>query len=322
MYAFAFATAYLVYRKQVLERRFPMDEEKLSSMYIWCIASLILGARIFSIVVYNPQELVAPWRIFWPFQNGRFVGLQGMSYHGGAIGCAIGIILWSRFNKYDLREIGDMHACSIPLGYTFGRLGNFFNQELYGRVTSSPLGMVFPLCDETFHPNIKWVREIAEKAGIAISNGTPVNLPRYPTQLFEAFFEGIVLFVIMWILRKHKPFKGFLFGAYAFGYGQIRFILEYFREPDAHLGYRIQFGEQVPLRDIAHLHPITSLSTGQILSFCMMVCAVIYWIIISKVKDSKVIYYYDEGLNEDAAQLGGEKNTDKNMRRKLRKKLK
>jgi phosphatidylglycerol:prolipoprotein diacylglycerol transferase len=325
MYVFAFSTAFLIYRRQVIERRFPMSEEMLSSMFLWCVAALILGARIFSIIVYNPQELTTPWRIFWPFEGGRFVGLQGMSYHGGAIGGVLGIVLWSKRNRYDLREIGDMFGCAIPLGYTFGRLGNFFNQELYGRVTDGPLGMIFPLCDERFSPNLGWVREIAEKSGIAISNGALVNLPRYPTQLFEAFFEGIVLFAIMWLLRKHKPFKGFLFGAYLFCYGLIRFLLEYLREPDAHLGYRIQFGEHVALRDIAHLHPLTSLSTGQLLSLGMMVFSAIFWLFLSRSKNRQPIYYYDEESGSAAEKSGksvAEKKSVKNARRKLRKKLK
>jgi phosphatidylglycerol:prolipoprotein diacylglycerol transferase len=329
MYIFAFGTAYLVYRKQVAERHFPMNEDTLSSMFFWCIVALLLGARLFSTIIYeapaNNIYFREPWLIFWPFRNGQFTGLQGMSYHGGALGGALGIIIWSKCKGYDLREIGDMYACAIPAGYTFGRLGNFFNQELYGRVTTSPLGMIFPACDEWFSPALPWVREVAEQAGIALpANGAAlVNLPRYPTQLFEAFFEGIVLFLIMMLLRKHKPFKGFLFGAYLFGYGLIRFILEYFRQPDVGLGYRLQFGAKVPLNETARFHPMLSFSTGQLLSLLMMAVIAVWWIFLARAPNHEAVYYYPESDEPPVpAKSSGDKKSEKNSRRNLRNKLK
>jgi phosphatidylglycerol:prolipoprotein diacylglycerol transferase len=329
MYIFAFGTAYFLYRKQIAERHFPMDEDTLSNMFFWCVLALLLGARIFSTLVYEPIEtniyLKKPWLIFWPFRSGQFTGLQGMSYHGGVIGGALGIIIWSKRNHYDLREIGDMYACAIPLGYTFGRLGNFINGELFGRVTDSPLGMIFPIprndSINRFRPNIEWVRDMAEKAGITIPSdmNTLVNLPRHPSQLYEMFFEGIVLFFVLWFLRNKKPFKGFLIGAYLAGYGIIRFVIEYFRQPDSELGYRIQLGQVVGIKDIAHLHPLLSFSTGQILSFVMIVAAVIWWIIASKLPNNKAIYVYSETSNEEST---AKKKPNKNVVRNLRKKLK
>ncbi|MDR2864214.1 MAG: prolipoprotein diacylglyceryl transferase [Spirochaetaceae bacterium] len=329
MYVFAFATAYFLYRRQVRSRHFPMDEETLSSMFFWCILSLLLGARIFSTFVYeNPATniyLREPWLIFWPFRNGQFTGLEGMSYHGGVLGCLICIIVWSKRKHYDLREIGDMFACAIPLGYTFGRLGNFFNQELYGRVTDSPLGMIFPKANELFNPSLDWVRELAEKTGVPIP-GDPrilINLPRYPTQLFEAFFEGIVLWFVLWMLRKRNPYKGFLFGAYVFGYSIIRFIIEYFREPDTDIGYRIQLGRSVTLSEIGYLHPLLSFSTGQILSLLMILAALIWWIIAAKLPDSQFVYDYSQkdensGTGSPCEDKKSKKNTRRNLRKKLR----
>jgi len=318
MYFFAFATAFFLYRKQVRERRFPMTENDLSSMFSWGIFGLLVGARLFSTLIYETSDiyLKKPWLIFWPFQNGKFTGLQGMSYHGGAFAGLLSVIIFVKVKRLNFREISDMFAASIPLGYTFGRLGNFINAELYGRVTAGPLGMVFP--DATALPaNEGWVREIAVKAGIA-AEGAFVNLPRHPSQLYEAFFEGIVLWAILWFFRNRKPFKGFLVGLYFLGYGVFRFFIEYFREPDADLGYRIEFVKSgLPT---AYAHPLLSFSTGQILCFLMVLFGVIWLVVASGLPDRDVVRIYDEpekkqtGREEAAAQ--------RNKRRKLRKRLK
>ena len=156
---------------------------------------------------------------------------------------------------------------SIPLGYTFGRLGNFLNGELFGRITTKPWGMVFPYA-RRFSVSIPWVQEIVEEIGMPLANGqTLVNLPRHPSQLYEAFFEGIVLFLILWFLRKKKPFDGFILGLYPIGYGVFRFFIEYFREPDAELGYRIATVADAP----TYLNlSWGNISTGQILCLLMI----------------------------------------------------
>jgi phosphatidylglycerol:prolipoprotein diacylglycerol transferase len=253
-----------------------------------------------------------------------------MSYHGGVIGCILGFLLWSIVHRYQVREIGDMFGASIPLGYTFGRIGNFINAELYGRVTTGPLGMIFPNAAR-FPANLDWVREAAEKTGIRIpeslSGVSPnVNLPRYPTQLFEAFFEGVFLWVICWSLRNKKPFKGFIFALYLFGYGVIRFIIEYFREADNDLGYRIELvPNDLPL---ALAHPLTSFSTGQIFSAIMALAALLMMLAASRFKDRKPTITYPKNatvnVNGVPAALEKsleEKRTERNNRRKLRKKL-
>ena len=116
---------------------------------------------------------------------------------------------------------------AIPLGYTFGRLGNFINGELYGRVTTVPWGMYFPL--------------------------DPTHQLRHPSQLYEAFFEGILLFIILWSLRETKFFDGFLFSLYLIGYGLVRIFIEFVREPDSQLGFILG-----------------SFTMGQILCICMI----------------------------------------------------
>jgi phosphatidylglycerol:prolipoprotein diacylglycerol transferase len=296
-----------------------MTEDDLSSMFGWGILSLIIGARLFSTLFYETSDFYVkqPWLIFWPFRNGRFMGLSGMSYHGGAFAGLLSVIIYAKVKKYNFREICDMYTASIPLGYTFGRLGNFINAELYGRATTSPLGMIFPHA-KPLPVSESWVTEIAEKTGTAIT-GAFVNLPRHPSQLYEALFEGIVLWAIIWFFRSRKPFKGFLIGLYFLGYGFFRFIIEYFREPDADLGYRIEFVKST--LPTAYVHPLFSFSTGQILCFLMILFGVVWLIIASRLPNKEVIYVYDEekpheNINKEEA------TKERNKRRKLRKKLK
>jgi phosphatidylglycerol:prolipoprotein diacylglycerol transferase len=320
MYIFAFATAYFLYRRQVKERRFPMSEDDLSSLFFCGILALLVGARLFSALIYHGDNTywLQPWLIFWPFQNGRFTGLQGMSYHGGAFGGLLAVILWAKLKKFSFREVGDMFAASIPLGYTFGRLGNFINAELYGRVTTSPLGMIFPHA-APLPASESWVQEIAETTGVAIT-GAFVNLPRHPSQLYEMIFEGIILWGIIWFFRNRKPFKGFLVGLYFLGYGFFRFFIEYFREPDANLGYRIEFIRST--LPPSYSHPPLSFTTGQVLCFFMIAFGIVWMFIASRLPNSKPIRIYDEEQKKPSVTVNKEEAAaERNRRRKLRKKL-
>jgi phosphatidylglycerol:prolipoprotein diacylglycerol transferase len=139
-----------------------------------------------------------------------FTGISGMSYHGGVIGVVLVSVFFLRKRKIDFWKFIDLMVPSIPLGYTFGRIGNFINGELFGRVTTIPWGMYFPL--------------------------DPTLSLRHPSQLYEAFFEGIFLFIVLWSMRKKKYFDGYLLGLYIFGYGLVRFTIEFFREPDFMVG--------------------------------------------------------------------------------------
>ncbi|MDR0377355.1 MAG: prolipoprotein diacylglyceryl transferase [Spirochaetaceae bacterium] len=322
MYLVAFAIAFLLYRKQVRERNFPMNEDELSGLFVAGIAGLIIGARIFSTLVYEPSDIyvLQPWLIFWPFRNGRFTGLAGMSYHGGVIGGIAGFVMYSKIKKINGREIADMFGASIPLGYTFGRLGNFANAELYGRVTAGPLGMIFPNA-QWFSTAEGWVQEIAGKAGIDITGQSMVNLPRHPSQLYEAFFEGVVLWLIIWLMRNRKPFTGFLAGVYIMGYGFIRFILEYFREPDADLGYRIELVKNgVPPALFSSLFNFT---TGQILNFLMIAGGGVWLIIVSRLPDRKPVFRFPDKNAPPVHDAAAEEKriSNRKNRRKLRKKL-
>jgi phosphatidylglycerol:prolipoprotein diacylglycerol transferase len=281
MYLFAFATTYVLFQWQIRKRKLTVPPDLVMNLFFWAIVGLLLGARIFSTLIYDTtgRYLREPWLIFWPFgDNGQFTGFQGMSYHGGVIGAVLAIVIYCRAKKIDTLDWGDMMVQAIPLGYTFGRLGNFINGELYGKVTDSPIGMLFPDA-QGLPTNLPWVTEIAAKVGISIPEGAQfINLPRYPSQLFEAFFEGIVLWLILWFIsRPHKPFKGFSIGLYMIGYGFFRFIIEYFREPDRDLGFRIILGPKDNPPEL--FMSLLNFSTGQILNFLMIAAGVAVWLV-------------------------------------------
>lgn len=270
MYLVAFGIAYLLFKYQQKARKLDYSDDDVSGFFLAGIVGLILGARLFGTLLYDPTGLYwsKPWLIFWPFgEGGRFTGFMGMSFHGGLVGAIVGFVIYGRIHKLDILQWGDMLVAGIPLGYTFGRLGNFINGELWGKVSAAPWAMIFPNA-KRFPTGAAWVREIAEKAGLAIQGAT-INLPRHPSQLYEALFEGVVLWLFMWfIVRKRSPFKGFAIGAYMAGYGLVRFFIEYFREPDADIGYVIKLGD--PDASIHLLSTPLNFSMGQILCFLMI----------------------------------------------------
>jgi len=240
MYIVAFLTTYALIAYRIKKEHYPYSLETIQNAFIWIITGLILGARLGYVVFYNfgyylqhPLEIILPF----DFSNGiRFVGISGMSYHGGALGVLFVAIVFCRRYKLDFWNLADLVCPTIPLGYTFGRIGNFINGELYGRATTVPWGMYFPL--------------------------DPTHQLRHPSQLYEAFFEGIFLFVVLWSLRKKSPFDGFMLAFYVAGYGLVRFFIEFFREPDEQLGFIIG-----------------SLTMGQLLCILMILGGVVLYAI-------------------------------------------
>lgn len=213
-------------------KRFPIAQEQLDSFFIWVEVGVILGGRIGYVLIYSPQRweyLSQPWQMFNPYIDGVFVGISGFSYHGAMIGFVLAALLFCYFKKQSFWIFMDLSAISIPLGYVFGRLGNFFNHELFGRVI--------------------------EGEGFARTIGILVNGElRYPSQLFEAFAEGIVVFIVLMCLLRYTKRPGSLLVVYGFLYALARFICEFFREADVQMGYFA-----------------LGLSMGQILSIVMMV---------------------------------------------------
>ncbi|MBN2049380.1 MAG: prolipoprotein diacylglyceryl transferase [Spirochaetales bacterium] len=278
MYLVAFGITYILFLFQVKKRKLDIPEDDIINYFFWSILSLLLGARIFAVLVYDSAAyyLSKPWLIFWPFNaKGQFTGLQGLSYHGGLIGAVLGSILYCRRKKYDWFDWADMTLAGVPLGYTFGRLGNFINGELWGRVTASRWGMVFPHA-RSFPAEEPWVQENAERAGMDIVKaGRFINLPRHPSQLYEAFFEGILLWAVIWfVFRKRKKHNGSLVGIYLIGYGLVRFFIEYFRQPDENMGFPLMFGPKD--NPVYLLLSPFNFSTGQILCLGMILFGALF----------------------------------------------
>jgi phosphatidylglycerol:prolipoprotein diacylglycerol transferase len=274
MYLVAFAITYGLLRVQIRERGLEVDKDEIANLFFWCIAGLIAGARLAAVTIYDADGYYArhPWQVIWPFTrvNGRmvFTGIQGMSYHGGLVGVVVAFVIYTRARRIDTLDWGDMMVSAIPFGYFFGRLGNFINGELYGRVTSLPWGVIFPQA-ERIPTREPWVREMAAAAGIDIAGAASVNLPRHPSQLYEALGEGIVLGLLLWfVLRRRKPFKGFLVAVYMIGYGLIRFLIEYVRQPDQGIDFPIKLVD-VDNPGYRLLTP-WNFTTGQILNFLMI----------------------------------------------------
>ena len=297
MYLVAFAIAYALFRYQCKHDDYlRMTSDESQTFFFYGILLLLVFARLFSVFFYSDgwYYLTHPWMIFWPFRNGQFVGLPGMSYHGGVVGALIGGIIFCHFYKKKLLRITDTVVAGIPLGYTFGRLGNFINAELYGRVTAVPWGMVFPTAPG-FSTEHEWVKEIADRIGMAYTPGSIINLPRHPSQLYEALFEGVILFLILWFiirpwkLKKKLP-DGTVFAFYLMGYGFFRFVIEYCRQPDADIGYVIALGKESD--NIALFQSFLNISKGQVFCFIMFASGAILLAIL--------LWRYRNGYREEA----------------------
>ncbi len=183
-------------------------QDELSDIVFYAALGAIIGGRIGYMLFYdwpvlfsNPLQIFATWK-------------GGMSFHGGLLGVLVALILCAKKTKKPFLALTDLIAPAVPIGLGAGRIGNFINGELWGRVTTMPWGIVFP------------------NAG---------NAPRHPSQLYEFLLEGVLLFTILWIYsRKPKPL-GAVSGLFAICYGVFRFTAECFREPDAQIGY-LAFG--------------------------------------------------------------------------------
>ncbi len=310
MYLLAFLIAFLLFRWQIKDRELDVNKDDIMSFFFWGIIGLLIGARLFATLFFDPTHtyLKSPWLIFWPFSDGRFVGFQGMNYYGGLIGAVVALIIFTRIKKINLLDWGDMLLAGVPLGYTLGRMGNFINAELFGRVTSAPWGIVFPHARK-FPVTEGWVRDIAHKIGMEVPETGFINLPRHPTQLYEGFFEGIVLWLFLWFfIRKRKKFDGYVIGTYIIGYGIIRFVIDYFRMPISRGDFLLRLSpiENPPYLLLTPFNFITS----QLYSFLMIIGGILFLIIAKKYGE-----YRQMKLEE-------EKEPKKKSGRKLRKKIK
>ncbi len=204
MYLLGFAASFLLVRYQIKKKGLKFANDFVDTLYSYLIVGLLLGARLGYVLFYDlaayirhPLEIFAVWH-------------GGMSFHGGLIGSILAGILFCRKSKVDFWQVSDLVIVTAPIGLGLGRLGNFINGELYGRVTNVPWAMVFP-------------------------GGGP--LPRHPSQLYEFFLEGVILFTILWLLKDRISRSGVITSLFIILYGVFRFTLEFFRQPDIQLGY-------------------------------------------------------------------------------------
>ncbi|MDD2309841.1 MAG: prolipoprotein diacylglyceryl transferase [Desulfuromonadaceae bacterium] len=203
MYVLAFIATYFIIRSEVTRKQLPLTRDDVADLVFYGAMGVVLGGRTGYILFYNLSFYLAnPLKLFAVWEG-------GMSFHGGFLGVALAFLLYSRRKKVPFMALFDMASLCAPVGLGLGRIGNFINGELYGRQTDAPWGIIFPNSD---------------------------GVPRHPSQLYEAFLEGLVLFLIVRFVSRRYSATGITTWSFVAGYGLFRFIVEFFRQPDAQLG--------------------------------------------------------------------------------------
>lgn len=203
MYVLGFIISYFIIRGEVRRRRLELDTEAVADLIFFLAVGVVLGGRLGYVLFYDLAAYLAkPFKIFYIWEG-------GMSFHGGMLGVALAAFLFARSRKLPALQLVDLAALAAPVGLGLGRIGNFINGELFGRPTDLPWGIVFP-------------------EGGAV--------PRHPSQLYEAFLEGLVLFFLVRWLARRIPANGVAMAAFLAGYGLFRTFVELFRQPDSQLG--------------------------------------------------------------------------------------
>ncbi len=204
-YVAGFIVAGLVLRSRAKRWGVGLSDDDLLDIVLWAVVGLVAGARIGYVLFYGvgsywdePLSILA----FWD---------GGMSFHGGLIGALLAGWIVAKRKGIPPLQLFDLGAVGAPLGIFFGRIANFINGELWGRVTEVPWAMVFPRA--------------------------PGGLPRHPSQLYEALLEGLVIFCVLWVLSRRKRSDGLIIGTLLVLYSVFRTFIEFFREPDAQLGF-------------------------------------------------------------------------------------
>ena len=204
MYLLSFFLVYLLGNYRAKQPGSGWNKEQVSDLVFFSALGVVLGGRLGYALFYNfasyadnPLNILKVWE-------------GGMSFHGGLVGVTVAMLLFARSRGKPFLQVADFAVVLTPVGLFLGRIANFINQELWGRVTDVPWGMVFPLA------------------------GTQ---PRHPSMLYEALLEGIVLFAILWWFSSNKRPAGKVAGLFLCVYGAFRFLVEFVREPDAHIGF-------------------------------------------------------------------------------------
>lgn len=230
-YLTGFCLGYLLLRRLIKTGFLKMNLDQLGDLLTWIILGVIAGGRIGWWLFYHRTEGPEPWYEPIAIWHG------GMSFHGGLIGVVLAILFYTRRQKLSFWNTADALALVTPVGLLLGRLANFINDELWGRPTNVAWAMIFPT--------------------------DPAKIPRHPSQLYEAFLEGIALFTLLWLAKgRIGQSAGRIAALFVMLYGIFRFTVEFTREPDAQLGY-IAWGW---------------LTMGQILSVAFLLAGIIMWI--------------------------------------------
>ena len=204
MYICGFVAAYFVILAGVKSKGLPLVKDEVADLIFTVAVGVILGGRLGYILFYNLSYYLShPMKLFAVWEG-------GMSFHGGLIGALLASLYFIRKHKLSFYPLADIGFLAAPIGLGFGRVGNFINGELYGRVTDVPWGVVFP-------------------------TGGP--LPRHPSQLYEAFLEGPLMFLVLFTVSRKVKKDGVVVWAFIALYGLFRFLVEFVREPDEQIGY-------------------------------------------------------------------------------------
>ncbi len=238
MYVIGFVVGFHILRARIRQGYLKVSMQYADTYITYIVVGMLLGARLVYVFVYNweyysvhPGEILALWS-------------GGLSFHGAALGMLISSWLYARRYGVPLQSVLDALAIGAPIGLFVGRIGNFINAELYGRATDVPWAMVFPT--------------------------DPLQVPRHPSQLYQGFTEGLLLFVVLCVfqkslLRRGRLKNGMLAALFVGGYGVLRFLVEFTREPDPQLGL-----------------VLGPLSMGQVLCLIMIVVAIFQWMGVEK----------------------------------------
>ncbi len=210
-YIFTFIFGSILIKKLNKKSLNNLSDIQIDKFFVWAVLGVIIGGRVGYVLFYQLQLFfLDPLYIFQIWEG-------GMSFHGGLIGMISAIYIFAKQNNLSFFYLSDLVSIVAPIGLFLGRISNFINTELYGRVTDFPFAFIYPLID---------------------------NNPRHPSQLYEAFFEGVVLFIILYLIfiKNSKKYSAGIISAYfLILYSIFRFLIEFLREPDLHLGLFLNY---------------------------------------------------------------------------------